>query len=107
MSIEPKPEYEKLPILHNSKGEPFFEYLLFPYYAQAFEILVERQAKYGRRISSTQGSTASSSSSGIRSSEPRRSSAGRSSTGASSSILWTRRRNASSGTRSSTSRITR
>lgn len=47
MSEAMQPEKEKLPILHDGSGRPFFEYLLFPYYAEAFEILVERQAKYG------------------------------------------------------------
>lgn len=47
MSEAMQPEKEKLPILHDGNGRPFFEYLLFPYYVEAFEILVERQAKYG------------------------------------------------------------
>lgn len=47
MSEAMHPEKEQLPILHDGQGRPFFEYLLFPYYAEAFEILVERQAKYG------------------------------------------------------------
>ena len=47
MSEAMQPEKEQLPILHDGKGRPFFEYLLFPYYVEAFEILVERQGKYG------------------------------------------------------------
>jgi len=47
MSEAMHPEKELLPILHDGQGRPFFEYLLFPYYAEAFEILVERQGKYG------------------------------------------------------------
>jgi hypothetical protein len=47
MSEAMHPEKEQLPILHDGQGRPFFEYLLFPYYAEAFEILVERQGKYG------------------------------------------------------------
>ena len=47
MSEAMQPEKEQLPILHDGQGRPFFEYLLFPYYAKAFGILVERQEKYG------------------------------------------------------------
>jgi hypothetical protein len=47
MSEAMQPEEEQLPILHDGQGRPFFEYLLFPYYAKAFGILVERQEKYG------------------------------------------------------------
>lgn len=47
MSEAMQPEDEQFPILHDGKGRPFFESLLFPYYAEAFYILVGRQEKYG------------------------------------------------------------
>jgi hypothetical protein len=47
MSEAMQPEKEQLPILRDAKGRPFFEWLLNPYYVEAFEILVERQGKYG------------------------------------------------------------
>lgn len=40
-------EFPVIPMLMDSQGRPFFEYLLWPYYAEAFGTLVERQRKYG------------------------------------------------------------
>lgn len=46
--IEAKTPNEVLPMLYDgTTGAPFFEYLLFPYYQEAFSILCERQRKYG------------------------------------------------------------
>ena len=40
-------DYPVIPLLRDSQGRPFFEYLLWPYYAEAFATLVERQRAYG------------------------------------------------------------
>jgi hypothetical protein len=40
-------DFPVIPMLMDSQGRPFFEYLLWPYYAEAFATLVERQRKYG------------------------------------------------------------
>jgi hypothetical protein len=44
---EQEPTYPVIPLLRDGQGRPFFEYLLWPYYAEAFGTLVERQRKYG------------------------------------------------------------
>ncbi len=40
-------DYPVIPLMRDSQGRPFFEYLLFPYYAEAFATLVQRQRAYG------------------------------------------------------------
>jgi hypothetical protein len=40
-------DYMAIPMLMDSQGRPFFEYLLWPYYAEAFGTLVQRQRAYG------------------------------------------------------------
>jgi hypothetical protein len=40
-------DYPAIPMLMDSQGRPFFEYLLWPYYAEAFATLVQRQRAYG------------------------------------------------------------
>jgi len=40
-------DYPTIPMLMDSQGRPFFEYLLWPYYAEAFSTLVQRQRAYG------------------------------------------------------------
>ena len=40
-------DYPAIPMLMDSQGRPFFEYLLWPYYAEAFGTLVQRQRAYG------------------------------------------------------------
>jgi hypothetical protein len=46
--IESRTPNEVLPMLYDGKtGAPFFEYLLFPYYQEAFQVLCDRQKKYG------------------------------------------------------------
>ena len=40
-------DYPVIPLLRDSQGRPFFEYLLWPYYAEAFGTLVQRQRAYG------------------------------------------------------------
>lgn len=40
-------DYPVIPLMRDSQGRPFFEYLLWPYYAEAFATLVQRQRAYG------------------------------------------------------------
>ena len=40
-------DYPTIPMLMDGQGRPFFEYLLWPYYAEAFATLVQRQRAYG------------------------------------------------------------
>ena len=40
-------DFQAIPMLMDSQGRPFFEYLVWPYYAEAFATLVERQRAYG------------------------------------------------------------
>jgi hypothetical protein len=47
-TIEERTPNEVLPMLYDgTTGAPFFEYLLYPYYQEAFQILCDRQRKYG------------------------------------------------------------
>jgi hypothetical protein len=52
---EQEATYPVIPLLRDGKGQPFFEYLLWPYYAEAFSTLVERQRKYGPKNISEAG----------------------------------------------------
>ena len=44
---EQQATYPVIPLLRDGQGRPFFEYLLWKYYAEAFATLVERQRTYG------------------------------------------------------------
>jgi hypothetical protein len=47
-TIEERTPNEVLPMLYEGgTGAPFFEYLLFPHYQEAFKVLCDRQRKYG------------------------------------------------------------